>query len=132
LLEAPRIDDRRVARRIDARGDSRVDLAERDFVADRQSRFETGAAGALQVHAGRLRGQAAAEHRFAREVPLARVLHDGARRDVAQTSSLQPESFHDCAQRRGEHFLIADIGINAIAAGKWNARPTDDGNAPWT
>ena len=57
LLVGARIDDRRVADGIRAAGDPGVDLAQRDLVADEDRGFETGAAGALQIHAGGLRIQ---------------------------------------------------------------------------
>ena len=92
LLEALRVDHGRIAHGIDARGNGAVDLAERDLVAEQNRRFQAGAAGALQIESRRLRGEARAEHRLARQVPLARMLHHRAGGDVVQALSLQPVS----------------------------------------
>ena len=132
LLKALRVDHGRVAHGVDTRGNGALDLAQRYLVAEQNRRFETGAAGPLQIEAGRFRGQPGPQHRLARQVPLTRVLHDRACRDVVQTLALQPETLHHCAQGGGQHFLIAHLSVGAVAPYERNARTTDNCNAPWT
>ena len=129
LLETLGKDHRRIADRVDPAGDGAVDLSERDLVAEENRGLEARAAGALQVEARRFRGEPAAEHRFARQIPLAGVLHDRAGRDLVQTLALQAEALDDAAQRRGQHFLIADLRVGAVAARERNAHAADDRDA---
>ena len=70
--------DRRVADGIGAAGDAAVNLSKGDLVGDQDRRFDAGAAGALQVHAGSSQGQARIDHALAGEIPVARMLDDGA------------------------------------------------------
>ena len=57
------------------------------------------------------------------------MLHDGACRDVVQALTLQAVSIDDAAQGGGEHFLISNLCIGAVAAREWNAYAADDGDA---
>jgi hypothetical protein len=81
---------------------------------------------------GCFRGESGAEHRLARQIPLARVLHDRARGDIVQALALQPEALDHAAQCGGQHLLIADLRVSAVAARKRNAHAADDRDAPWT
>src|SRR5690606_27004224 len=66
------IDDRRVADGIRAARDPRLDLAQCDLVADEDAGLQAGAAGALQIHPRRRRGEPRADDGFAGEIPVAR------------------------------------------------------------
>ena len=132
LLKTAWKDHGRIADRIHARGDGVVDLAQRDFVTHEDGRLETGAAGALQVEARRFRGEPGAQHRFAREVPLARMLHHRAGRHVVETLAQKAVTLGHAAQHRREHLLVADSRVRAVAACEWNSHPADDCDPPRT
>ena len=106
LLEGLGVDDGRIADRVDAGGDRTVDLSKRDFVSQHDRGFEARAAGPLQVEPGGFRGETRAEHGFAGQVPLARMLHDGARRHVVDPLAIQSISVDDTAQDLRQHLLI--------------------------
>ena len=129
LLKPLRIDDRRIAHRIDAASDGAVDLPERDLVAESDRGLEARAASALQIETRRFRGKTAAEHRFARQIPLARVFHDGARGHFVDALALQPIFIDDGAQRCGQHLLVSNLCIGAVAARERNAHAADYGDA---
>jgi hypothetical protein len=101
------------------------------LLPSRIGRFQTGAAGALQVESRCLRGETRSEYRLARQVPLARVLHHRAGGDIVEALSLQPEALHHAAQRRRQHLLIAHLRVGAAAAYEGNAYAPDDCDAPW-
>ena len=84
--------DGRVAGRVDAAGDARVDLAERHLVGDVDRGLEPGAAGLLDVVCRRIRRQGAAEHALARQVEVAASLEDPARGDLAEALALETEA----------------------------------------
>jgi hypothetical protein len=107
-----------------------VDLAERDLVGDDDRRLEARAAGALHVEARRIRSEAGVEQRFARQVPLARMLHHRARDDVAEAQSLQRELVHDGLERRRQHLLVADARVRAGRARERDAGAADDRDPP--
>jgi hypothetical protein len=114
LLKAPRVDHGWVAHGVDTRGNGALDLAQRYLVAEQDRRFETGAAGTLQIEAGRFRGKPGPQHRLAGQVPLARVLHDRACGDVVHTLALQPEDRYATA-KVAVLFLIAHLSVGAVA-----------------
>ena len=130
LLKRPRIDHGRIADGVHARGDGAVDLPERDLVAENDRGLEAGAAGALQIEPGRFRRQPAAEHGLARQIPLARMLHDRAGGNLVHALALQAVALDHTAQRRGEHLLVADLCVRAVAACERNAYAADDGDTP--
>ena len=70
--------------RVDATGDARVDLAQRDLVRDEDRGLEPGAAGLGDVVGRRRRRQARAEHRLTGEVEVAAVLDDRAGDDLPE------------------------------------------------
>jgi hypothetical protein len=129
LLKAPGIDHRRITDRVDSRGNRTIDLAEGNLVAEQDRRLQAGAAGALQIEPRRFRGKTRAERRFPRQIPLARVFHDRARRHVVQTLALQPVTLDHAAQRGGQHLLIAHVPVGTVAARKWNAHPAHNRDA---
>jgi len=105
-LQVLAVGERHVARAVGAAGDGAVDLAAVDAVRELRHRREAGAAGALQVVRRRGRMQPRAERRFARQVPVARVLDHRARGDLADPLALQCKFFNQRLERRGEHVLI--------------------------
>ena len=130
LLVLAAEDDRRVARGIDAARDAGIDLAERDLVRDGDRGLEARAAGALHVESRRLGREPGIEQRLARQVPLARMLHDRAGDDVAEPLPLERELVHDRLQGGGEHFLVADARVSALRPRKGYAGAADDCDAP--
>src|SRR5947209_3940428 len=78
-----------VARRVEARRDAALDLAERDLVRDRDRRLEAGAARLLDVVGRRVRRQRAAEDALARQVEVAAVLEHPAAGDLAEPGALE-------------------------------------------
>src|SRR5204862_3725934 len=78
------VDDRSVAGGIDAAGDCRFDFAAGDALRELHRRGQTGAAGALHIVRGRLRMKAGALCCFTREIPVARMLDDGAGGNFSQ------------------------------------------------
>ena len=130
LLEGLGVDDGRIADRVDAGGDRTVDLSERDFVSQHDRGFEARAAGPLQVEPGGFRGETRAEHGFARQVPLARMLHDGARRHVVDPLAIQSISVDDAAQDLRQHLLVPYRRIRAVTAGEGNTDAADHGHPP--
>ena len=91
-----------------------------------------GAAGALQVETRRFRGEPRAQHRFAREIPLTRVLHHRAGRDIVEALAEKAVTLSHAAQYRREHFLVADTRVRAVAAREWNSHAADDRDSPRT
>ena len=130
LLEGLGIHDRRIAHRVDAGGDGAVDLPERDLVAQRDRGLQARAASPLQVQPRGFGGEAGTEHGFAREVPLAGVLHDGAGRHLVDAQTAQAIAFHHTPQGGREHLLIPHLRIGAVAAGERDSHAADYGNPP--
>ena len=128
LLVLARIDDRRVAHRIDACGDARVYLAERDLVGDGDRGLEAGAAGALQIEGRRLRVEPCIEHALAREVEVARVFDDGACSHLTEPHALQSMALDETAQRGGQHRLVALRRVRAMRAREGDAGAADEGD----
>src|SRR4051812_47534895 len=106
-LLQPRTEGKRdIARAVGAARDRRVDLAQRDAVAELRERGEARAARALQVVGRRRRMQARAEHRLARQVPVLRMLDYRARGDLADLLVLQTELVDQRPEGRSQHVLI--------------------------
>src|SRR3990172_1684213 len=114
LLVAARKHGRRVADGIHAARDAGIDLSERDLVADQDRSLETRAAGTLQVESRSLRRKSRAEHRFTREIPLARMLGRRAGDDVAEPLAAQRIAVDDGRKRRRQQFLVAGRGVGAL------------------
>src|SRR2546426_4826361 len=60
--------------------------------------------------------QAAAERRFARQIPVARVLDDGPGGHLTQLFILKRKPVDQRLQRRGEHVLVAHLVVGAVRA----------------
>jgi hypothetical protein len=56
------------------------------------------------------------------------VLHDGARRHLVDSLTVQAVSIDDAPQGGREHLLISHIRIGAVAAGERNPHAADHGN----
>ena len=132
LLKAPGEDHGGVAHSVDAAGNCAIDLAQGNLVAQQDRRFEAGPARPLQIEPGCFEREAAAQHRFARQIPLAGVLHHRARGNIVHSPAMQTKAFNDAAQRCSQHFLITDLRVGAIAARKRYARTADNRDAPRT
>jgi hypothetical protein len=120
-----------IADGVDTAGNARIDLAQRDLVADQDGGLEAGAAGPLDVEARSLGIEPRRQHAFAHQVEVLRVLQHRAGNDIAQPLSRQPEAVDDAAQHGGEHVLVALLRIGAVGAGEGNAGATDDGDSPY-
>ena len=79
-------------------------------------RGKARAAGALQVVGRRLGMEALTERRFAREVPVARVLDHRAGGDFTELLVLQSEALDERGHRRGQHLLVARLHVRAVRA----------------
>src|SRR6185436_10595159 len=103
----------------------------RDAVGELRHRREAGAAGALQV-VGRRRGMdPRAEHGFARQVPVARVLDHRARGDLADLFVFQRVFIHQEPESGGEHVLVARLGVDGVGAREGDAGASQNGDPAW-
>ena len=121
--------DGRVGGGIDATGNAALNLTEGDLVRHQQRRFETGAAGLLNVVGRRLWRQPRTEHAFTGEVEITGVLEHRAGGYFAHAQAVQVEALDQTFQRSGQHFLIAGGGIRAVGACERNAIAADNGHA---
>ena len=129
LLVLARIDDGRIADRVEPAGDAGVHLAERDFHRHGNRGVESGAAGALHVDAGSLRIEAGRQHALAHQVEVLGVLEHGAAGDIAEALAREAVFGDQRLQYRGVHVLVADARIGAVAARERNAHAADHGDA---
>ncbi len=128
-LAQPFVDaDGRVRGGVDAAGDAAVDLPEGDLVGHQDHRLQPGAAGLLDVVGRGFRRQARAEHAFAGQVEVARMLEHRAGGDFAETQAVQVVALDQAFQRGGEHVLIACGGVGAVGSGEGDAVAADDGD----
>ena len=98
--------DRRIGGGVCPAGDAGIDLAQRDLVGDQDRRLKSGAAGLLHVIGGSLGRQPRAEHALPGQVTVARVLEDGAARDLAESLALKAEAVDQPVERGGQHVLV--------------------------
>ena len=130
LLIGTRIDNGCITGRVDSSGNARLDLPERNLVADGNRRFQARATGTLQVVCGCRRRQARRQHAFPGQVPLAGVLEYCAGSHLTQLHALQRESFHERGQRSGQHFLVARRRVGALRTRERYAHAADDRDPP--
>ena len=128
-LPQPFVDpDRRIRGGIDAAGDATLNLPKRNLVCHQQRRLKARAAGLLQVIGRGFRGQARAEHTFAGQVEVARMLEHRTGHHLAQTLAMQVEALDQAIQCAGQHLLVARGGVDGIGAGERNTVATDNGD----
>ncbi len=122
------VDDRHVGGCVRTATDTRLDLAQRDLVGNRDDAVQRGAAGTLQGDARGQRRQARRERGFAAQVPVAGVLDHRTHRHFTQLLAVQAETFNQRAQRTDRHAEVADIRIRGVLAAERNADATEDGD----
>src|SRR5690606_40343743 len=115
-----------VAGGVDAAGDGRVDLAERDLVGRVHDRLQAGAAGHLDVGGGRGRRELAAQHDLTGQVEVARVLQHGTGGDLTELLALQRVPAHQAVHGCGEHVLVGGVGVGAVRPRERDAVRSDD------
>ena len=106
-----------------------VDLPERDLVGDQHHRLQARAAGLLDVVGGRLGRQARAEHRFAREVAVARVLEHRPRGHLSEHLALQAEAVDQPVERRGQHVVVGGVRVGGVRPREGDAVAAQHGHA---
>ena len=121
--------DRRVRGGVHAARDPGVDLPQRDLVRDRDRRLQAGTAGLLDVVGRCLGRELGAEHGFAREVAVARMLQDGAGDDLAEPLALQREALDEPVERRGQHVEVGRVRVRPVGARERDPVAADDGDA---
>ncbi len=109
-------------------GHGAVHLAEGDLVGHQDGRFQAGAAGLLQVVGGGFRRQLGAQHALAHQVEVLGVLHHGAGGHFTHALAVEFETIHQAVERGGQHFLVVDLEISGIGAGKGNAVAAHNGH----
>ncbi len=124
-----RVDDRCVADGVGAAGDAGIDLAERDLVADQDGGLERGAARAREVECRRFRREAASQHAFPSQVPVARMLDNRATRNVAERRALKVVFFDDAFEHRRHHVLVRALRVGGVRPGERYAQSAEDGHA---
>ncbi|MCY1542758.1 hypothetical protein D9M68_785220 [compost metagenome] len=129
-LAQPFVDpDRRIGGGVHAAGDAALDLPQGNLVGHQQRRFQARAAGLLQVVGRRFRSQARAEHAFAGQVEVARMLEHRPGDHFTQALAMQVEALYQAFQGTGQHLLVAGRGVNAIGASEGNTVTANDGDA---
>ena len=121
--------DRRIGRGVDAASNAAIDLAQGNFVRHQQRRFQPGAACLLNVIGRGGRGQPRAEHAFARQVEIPRMLEHRPRRHFAHAQAMQVEAFDQAFERCREHRLVTGGGIWPVGAGERNPVTADNRDA---
>jgi hypothetical protein len=120
-----RVNNWRVTDGICATGDARFDLTQRDLVADHYCGFDTGAACALQVHGRCAYRQTGVNDAFSRQVPVFRVLDDGAERYFTKRLTFQIITVYQTVQCCGHEILVGIFPISRMRSAKWNSGSTD-------
>jgi len=69
-----------------------------------------------------------AEHRFARQVPVARVLDHRAGGDFPDLAFSEIEFIDKCSHGRREHGLVAGLHVGAVRARERDASAAEDGH----
>ncbi len=124
-----RVDDRRVADAVRPAGDPGVDLAECDLVADQDGGLERGATRAREVKCRRFRREAAAQHAFPSQVPVACMLDNRATRNVAERRAMKVVFFDDAFEHRRHHVLVRTLRVGGVRPGERYAQSAEDGDA---
>ncbi|MNN50006.1 hypothetical protein D3C81_1645680 [compost metagenome] len=120
--------DGRVRGGVHPAGDAAVDLPQGDLVGHQNGRLQPGAAGLLDVVGRGFRGQARAQHAFAGQVEVPRVLEHRPGSELADALAVQVETLHQAFEGAGQHVLVARRGIDGIGAGEGDAVAADDGD----
>jgi hypothetical protein len=103
-----------------------VDLPQGNLVGHQQRRLQPGAAGLLDIVGRGLRRQARAQHTFAGQVHVARMLEHRAGHHLTQAQAVQAIALDQPFQRDGEHRLVAGRGVGAIGAGERDSVAAQD------
>ena len=130
VLELVAEDDGAVADGVGAAGDAGLEFAGRDLGAERQRGLQRGAAGDLDVGAGRVGRKARIEQRLAGEVEVAAVRDHRAGHDFADALALEVELVGEAAERGRQHREVALVGVAGMAAAEGDAGRADDRDFP--
>ena len=130
LGEAPLEHDRRIARGIGAERNAAVDLTGGDLGAKAERALQARAAGLHHGDAGRGWAERAADHRFARKVPVLGVGDHGAADDLIDMRAMQREPVDQSAERSGQHVEIGQFGVGRMRAAKGDSHPAKHRDTP--